>query len=102
MSPLDTLARRAKVSSGYIPFCSRGLAQDPASAYGARTFMGILNWDRLRRVRALDSAVRRVDPDGANVWEQEKDAAVYVPFGARRLRRGVIVRRRHENDGTAK
>ena len=67
--------------------------------------MGSLNWDRLRRIRPLDGAECRVDPDGVNIWEQEKAAAVYVPFGARRLRRGVIVRRRppaEDHPGTAR
>lgn len=52
--------------------------------------MGRLDWDRLRRTRPLDGAELRVDPDGEQLWEQAKEE--YVPFGARRLRRGVIVR----------
>lgn len=52
--------------------------------------MGRLDWDRLRRTRPLDGADLRVDPDGEQLWEQEKEGL--VPFGARRLRPGVIVR----------
>ena len=64
--------------------------------------MGGLNWDRLRRVRPLDGADLRIDPDGVGLWEQTKEAAIYVPFGARRLRRGVIVRRRPPVEGHPK
>lgn len=53
-----------------------------------------LDWDKLRRERPLDGADRRVDPDGASLWEKDAPGGVYVPFHARRLRRGVIVRRR--------
>ena len=54
--------------------------------------MARLNWDRLRRTRPLDGADERVDPDGAHVWE--RPAEPRLPFGARRLRNGVILRRR--------
>lgn len=57
--------------------------------------MGRLNWDRLRRIRPLDGADVRVDPDGAHLWEREQEDAA-LPLGARRLRHGVIVRRRQE------
>jgi hypothetical protein len=61
--------------------------------------MARLDWDRLRRIRALDGADVRVDVDGARVWERTGEA-VAVPFG-RRLRRGVIVRRRQERAAQA-
>ncbi len=58
--------------------------------------MGRMNWDRLRRTRPLDGADERVDPDGAHLWEREGEAraGAPAPFGARRLRTGIIVRRR--------
>jgi hypothetical protein len=55
--------------------------------------MARLDWDRLRRARALDGADVRVDADGARVWERTGDASP-VAFGRRRLRHGVVVRRR--------
>lgn len=57
--------------------------------------MGRLDWDRLRRVRPLDGADVRIDPDGAALWEKAKADLNASPFG-RRLRAGVIVRRRQE------
>ncbi len=57
--------------------------------------MARLDWDRLRRIRPLDGADVRVDADGAHVWEQLREDSS-VPLGSRRLRRGVIVRRRKE------
>jgi hypothetical protein len=64
--------------------------------------MARLDWDRLRRTRALDGADVRVDADGARLWERKADEAA-LPFGTRRLRRGVIVRRRQQraNAGAA-
>ncbi len=62
--------------------------------------MARIDWDRLRRVRALDGADVRVDTDGAHVWERPREDAG-VPFGARRLRRGVILRRREERSKEA-
>jgi hypothetical protein len=63
--------------------------------------MARLDWDRLRRARPLDGADVRVDADGARVWEREGERArppgdAVLPIGSRRLRRGVIVRRRQE------
>ena len=60
--------------------------------------MGRLDWDRLRRTRPLDGADLRVDPDGEQLWEQAKEE--HVPFGARRLRPGVIVRGKVSADQT--
>jgi hypothetical protein len=57
--------------------------------------MARLDWDRLRRTRALDGADVRVDADGARLWERKTDEAA-LPLGTRRLRRGVIVRRRQQ------
>ncbi len=53
--------------------------------------MARLDWDRLRRNRPLDGADARVDPDGGVIWKQPDEAS--APFGAERLRFGVIVRR---------
>ncbi|MDF2692277.1 MAG: hypothetical protein K0S65_660 [Labilithrix sp.] len=55
--------------------------------------MARFDWDRLRRIRPLDGADVRVDPDGGHLWERPADET-QLPFGSRRLRRGVIVRRR--------
>lgn len=57
--------------------------------------MGRLDWDRLRRIRPLDDADVRVDPDGSHLWERQGEGT-HLPFCARRLRGGVIVRRREE------
>jgi hypothetical protein len=57
--------------------------------------MARLDWDRLRRIRPLDGADVRVDTDGAHVWERPSEDA-FVPLGSRRLRRGVVVRRREQ------
>ncbi|MBN9165879.1 MAG: hypothetical protein BGO98_05030 [Myxococcales bacterium 68-20] len=63
--------------------------------------MARFDWDRLRRTRPLDGADVRVDPDGGHLWERPGDEAP-LPFGGRRLRNGVIVRRRQERaDGAA-
>jgi len=59
--------------------------------------MARFDWDRLRRIRPLDGADVRVDPDGVFLWERE-DEAPLPPFARRRLRHGVIVRRRDPRD----
>lgn len=56
--------------------------------------MGRLDWDRLRRTRPLDGAEAHVDPDGGVIWRQAEQTL--EPFGKRRLKLGVIVRRRRE------
>ena len=59
--------------------------------------MARFDWDRLRRVRHLDGADARVDADGTFLWERERPGdEVMPPFGSRRLRLGVFVRRRTE------
>ena len=61
--------------------------------------MARLDWDKLRRSRPLDGADVRVDADGTRLWDREPVPAAGVealPKGSRRLRRGVIVRRRQE------
>lgn len=63
--------------------------------------MSRLDWDRLRRVRPLDGADARVDPDGAVVWErareqEDADDRRALAIGARKLRAGVVVRRAKE------
>ncbi|AKU97501.1 hypothetical protein AKJ09_04165 [Labilithrix luteola] len=55
--------------------------------------MARLDWDRLRRIRPLDDADVRIDPDGGHLWERQGEG-MHVPFDVRRLPRGVIVRRR--------
>ena len=55
--------------------------------------MARLDWDRLRRIRPLDGTDVRGDTDGVHVWERPSEDA-FVPLGSRRLRRGVVVRRR--------
>ena len=55
--------------------------------------MGRLDWDRLRRARALDNAEPHLDADGGFLWEK-RDTELAPAFGTRRLRHGVIVRRR--------
>lgn len=64
-----------------------------------RARMSRFDWDRLRRVRPLDGADVRVDPDGGHLWEREGGAPGSV-FG-RRLRKGVILRRRRASDVAA-
>lgn len=54
--------------------------------------MARLDWDRLRRVRPLDGADARIDPDGVVLWERHGEDAL-GPLGMRRLRHGVVVRR---------
>lgn len=56
--------------------------------------MARLDWDRLRRTRPLEGAEAHVDPDGGVIWQRPPE--VTEPSGARRLRFGVIVRRRRE------
>lgn len=54
--------------------------------------MARLDWDRLRRIRPLDGADPRVDPDDGVLWARGGEpGAPLVP--GRRLRYGVIVRR---------
>lgn len=57
--------------------------------------MSRLDWDRVRRVRPLEGAAAKVDPDGGVLWERTAQVAGEMPvaFGNRRLRLGVIVRR---------
>ena len=54
--------------------------------------MSRLDWDRVRRVRPLEGAEAKVDPDGGVLWERTSE--VELPFGSRRPRFGVVVRRR--------
>lgn len=61
--------------------------------------MARLDWDRLRRERPLEGADARVDPDGGVIWQRPFETP--EPFGARRLRFGVIVRRRREQAASA-
>lgn len=54
--------------------------------------MARLDWDRLRRIRPLDGADARVDPDGGALWERPGDGRGFT--SGRPLRAGVIRRRR--------
>lgn len=66
--------------------------------------MARFDWDRLRRVRPLDGADARVDPDGAVVWErseEENDPAFVKPLNAKLLRAGIVVRRAKERAATS-
>ena len=56
--------------------------------------MARLDWDRLRRVRPLDGADARVDPDGVVLWDRSEGPPL-AP-GVRRLREGIVVRRARE------
>jgi hypothetical protein len=60
--------------------------------------MARFDWDRLRRIRPLDGADARVDPDGGYVWERpaDEDEGFVKPLNARLLRAGVVVRRAKE------
>lgn len=56
--------------------------------------MARLDWDRLRRARPLEGADAQVDADGGIIWQKPREPS--EPFGVRRLRFGVIIRRRRE------
>lgn len=66
------------------------------------TEMARFDWDRLRRVRGLDGADARVDPDGAVVWERtEEDEGFIKPLNAKLVRAGIVVRRAKERTASS-